>query len=189
MEQTKSAVSTTWVVIGILLSIVVVAAGSYISNYNYGNRAEKNISAQYTDMENVLAQGSLKVKEVAQVPGMMADDLARVSREAISGRYGAEGSKAVVQWIRENYPGKIDPSLYTNVQRVIESFRDKFENSQRTFIDAKRSYETNLGYFWKGFWLWLAGYPKLDLNSLKIISSEHAQDAFRTGVDTGIQLR
>lgn len=176
-------------VIGVLLVIVAVGVGSYISNYNYGNMAEKQIQAEYTNMENILAQYSLKVKEVAQVPDMMADDLARVSREAMTGRYGADGSKAMFQWIQENYPGQLDASVYKQIQQVIEAGRNKFENAQTKFIDTKRVYETNLGYFWKGLWLRIAGYPKINLEDYKIISSGHAQKAFETGVDEVIQLR
>lgn len=175
--------------LGIVGAIVLVCAASFITNYNYGNEAEKGLEAQYTDMENILAQGSLKVKEVAQVPGMMTDDLSRVMREAMTGRYGDQGSQAVFQWIQENYPGQVSPALYSQVQQVVEAFRDKFQNSQTKFIDAKRAYNTNLGYLWKGFWLKLAGYPKLDLDEMKIISSGHAKESFKTGVDPGLQLR
>lgn len=176
-------------VAGIVAVLAFVGIGSYISNYNYGNEAEKQIKAEYTNMENILAQGGLKVKEVAQVPGMMADDLARVSRDAMTGRYGDKGSQAVVQWIQENYPGQLSPTLYVQIQQVIEAFRDKFQNEQTKFIDTKRSYETNLGYFWKGLWLRIAGYPKIDLEKFKIISSGAAQDAFKSGVDEPIKLR
>jgi hypothetical protein len=176
-----------------MLAVVGVAAvvivGSYVSNYNYGNMAENQVKAEYTNMENILAQGGLKVKEVAQVPGMYADDLERVAKAAISARYGSEGSKAAMQWIKENYPGKMDPSLYKQIQQVIESYRDKFQNEQTKFIDVKRSYETNLGYFWKGFWLHVAGYPKIDLAKYVIISSDDAQEAFKTGKDKAIKLR
>ena len=140
-------------------------------------------------MENILAQGALKVQEVAQVPGMMTDDLARVSREAMAGRYGTQGSQAVFQWIQENYPGQLSPSLYIQIQQVIEAFRDKFTNAQTKFIDVKRSYETNLGYLWKGFWLKIAGYPKIDLEKFQIISSDSAKKAFETGIDEPLKLR
>lgn len=180
---------TLLAILGVIGMLVLVGVVSYISNYNYGNAAEKQIQAQYTDMENILAQGGLKVQEVAQVPGMMTDDLVRVSKEAMQGRYGDKGSQAVFQWIQENYPGKVDPTLYTKIQQVIEAFRDKFQNSQTKLIDMKRAYETNLGYFWKGMWLRIAGYPKIDLDKFKIISSGRAQKAFETGVDEPINLR
>lgn len=176
-------------ILGVFGVIIAIAVGSFVSNYNYGNRAENVIKAEYQNMENILAQYSLKVKEVAQVPGMMADDLSRVVRDAMSGRYGDNGSQATFQWIQENYPGQIGPSVYKQIQQVMEAGRNKFENAQTKFIDTKRQYETNLGYLWKGFWLRVAGYPKINLDDYKIITSGHAQEAFETGVDQAIQLR
>lgn len=180
---------TSVVVGGIVATALLVVVVSYVSNYNYGNRAEKVIQAEYTNMENILGQYSLKVKETAQVPDMMADDLSRVVSEAMTGRYGENGSQATFQWIKENYPGQVSPQLYTQIQQVMEAGRNKFENAQTVFIDTKRAYETNLGYLWKGAWLSLAGYPKINLDEYKIITSGHAQKAFDSGVDEAIQLR
>jgi len=180
---------TLFAVLGVLAVVLLVIIGSYVSNYNYGNEAEKGIKAGYSNMENILAQYSLKVKEVAQVPGMMTDDLKEVISAGMTGRYGEDGSKAVFQWIKEAYPGKVDPSIYKQIQQVMEAGRNKFENEQTKFIDVKRAYETNLGYLWKGFWLRMAGYPTINLDDYKIISSGHARDTFETGIDEGIQLR
>jgi hypothetical protein len=176
-------------ILGVLAVLIAVVAGSYISNYNYGNRAEKTIEAEYTNMENILAQYSLKVKEAAQIPGMKADDLVRVTKEAMAGRYGDGGSKAAFQWIQENYPGQVTDATYVKIQQIMEAGRNKFENAQTKFIDTKRAYETNLGYLWKGMWLRIAGYPSIDLDDYKIVSSGHAKKAFETGIDEAIQLR
>ena len=35
---------------------------------------------------------------------MYADDVARVTREAIEGRYGDKGSQATFQWLQEQNP-------------------------------------------------------------------------------------
>lgn len=179
----------TLVIIVSVLSFIVLLTVSYISNQNYGNEAENQIKAEYSNMENILAQYSLKVAEASQVPQMKTEDLSRVTKEALSGRYGANGSQAVFQWIQENYPGKVTDSLYVQIQQIIEAGRDKFENAQTKFIDTKKVYETNLGYFWKGFWLRVVGYPKINLDDYKIISSGHAQEAFKTKVDEPIKLR
>lgn len=176
-------------ILGVLGVIVAIAVGSYVSNYNYGNAAEKTIAAEYENMENILAQYSLKVKEAAQVPGMKTEDLQAVMRDAMTGRYGENGSQAAFQWIQENYPGQVTDGLYVQIQQIMEAGRNKFENAQTKFIDTKRAYETNLGYLWKGMWLRIAGYPKINLDDYKIISSGHAKKAFETGVDEAIQLR
>lgn len=176
-------------VAGVAFVVIGVLVGSFVSNYNYGNRAEQTIKAEYKNMENILAQYSLKVSEAAQIPGMKTDDLKAVTRDAMTGRYGSGGSKATFQWIKENYPGQVTDALYSKIGNIIEAGRNKFENTQTKFIDTKRAYETNLGYLWKGMWLNVAGYPKINLDDYKIISSEHAQESFKTGVDKGLKLR
>ena len=176
-------------IVGVIGILAVVLIGSYVSNYNYGNEAENVIKAEYKNMENILAQYSLKVSEAAQIPGMKANDLKEVMRDAMTGRYGKDGSQATFQWIQENYPGQVTDELYSKISVIIEAGRNKFENAQTKFIDTKRAYETNLGYLWKGMWMRIAGYPKINLADYKIISSEHAQESFKTGVDKGIKFQ
>ena len=64
-------------ILGVVVVIGLVVVGSFVSNYNYGNVAEKSIQAEYTNMENILAQYSLKVSEVAQGKGCRTPLLGR----------------------------------------------------------------------------------------------------------------
>lgn len=177
-----------YVIAAILAIGLAVAIAAYVKFYNYGNQAERTIVAEYTNMENILAQYSLKVTEAAQVPAMQKEDLLQLFQGTVQARYGEGGSKASFQWLKEQNPN-LDQSTYLKVQQIIEAGRDKFENAQTKFIDTKRIYETNLGYLWTGFWLGVAGYPKIDLDDYVIISSTHAKDAFETKMDSGIKLR
>ena len=188
MKQKGNTLVTVLVIVGILATVLIGAVGAYISNANYGNRAEQQIVAKYADNENILAQYSLKIAEMAQVPDMQRDDLSKVYKEAMQGRYGADGSKAVFQWLQEQNP-QLNAEVYTRLQQTMEAGRTEFRVAQTELIDLKRGYQTNLGYVWKGFWLRLAGYPKIDLNKYNAITSEYAQEAFETGVDKGITLR
>lgn len=176
------------VVLAAVLGVGVTLVGSYVSAYNYGNRAEKEIQAQHTNLQNILGQYSLKVSEAVQVPEMYKNDLKEVVTAAIQGRYGENGSQATWQWIREQNLG-VDVSVYKQIQQLIEAGRDKFENAQTKFIDVKRGYETNLGYLVRGTFLSVAGYPRIDLAALTIVTSQHAVDTFETGLDTGLKLR
>ncbi len=174
--------------IGIVALFIITIAGSYISAHNFGVKSENEIVAQYENMENILAQYSLKVSEVAQVPGMYKNDLKEVMTSVMTARMGEGGSKAAFQWFKEHNIN-IDTKMYTQIQRLIESGRNKFQNSQTKFIDTKRGYKNALGYFWQGFWLARAGYAKIELDQYVIISSGHAKEAFKTKVDTGLKLR
>lgn len=175
-------------VVAILFSWI---AGSYYSAYNYGADAETAIEAQYENLENILGQYSLKVKEAAQIPAMKTKDLEKVMAAAFTGRYGEDGSQATFQWIQENYPGQVTDALYVQLQQIMEAGRNKFENAQTKFIDTKRPYVATLKkdlFLSKGWWLAIGGYPKIDLDEFAIISSTHAKKAFETKIDEGITL-
>jgi uncharacterized protein (UPF0333 family) len=175
------------IAIGSVLLIGVIT--SYVGAANQGNQLEVAIKAKYADNENVYANGTQKVIEIAQVPEMYRDDLSKVTRDAIGGRYGEGGSKAVFQMLREQNP-TLDASMYTRIQQVIEAFRNEFKNSQTALLDQCRNYETLRGNVWSGFWMARAGYPKRDIDKMcTIVSTAKAAQTFETKRDTGIQLR
>jgi hypothetical protein len=168
--------------------IMLTTIGSYISYANYGNRTEQNIKAAWTDNTNVLGQYTLKVQEAAQVPTMYKDDLKEVVTAALSARYGADGSKAVFQFIKENNVA-LDPQLYRKIQTIVEAGRNEFQMKQTYLIDQKRSYETALGNVWSGFWLGLAGYPKADLSKYNIVLASDTAEVFERGTQAPIKMR
>jgi Tfp pilus assembly protein PilE len=173
-------------IIGILLAVITIP--SYISAANWGNRTEQALLAKVENNENIYANGTQKVIEIAQVPSMYAADISKITKEAISGRYGADGSKAVFQMLKEQNP-QLDASMYKKIQQVIEAFRNEFQQNQTEMIDMKRNYTTALGNVWQGMWLKFAGYPKTDMSKFAIVTTDKAAETFRTHRDTGIQLR
>lgn len=172
-------------IIAALLFLVVIP--SYISAANYGNATEKRLDAKLSDNENVYAQGTQAIVEIAQVPQMYIQDLKTIVTADIQGRYGQNGSQAVMQWLQERQL-PFDASMHKSIQQSIKAFRGKFENSQRELIDIRRGYETSLGNFWEGFWLARAGYPKVDLKKYDIVTTDKARQTFETKRDTGINL-
>jgi hypothetical protein len=174
----------------ILLAVGLIIAsliGSSVSYFNYGVRAEQGIKSAYENNENILAQYSLRVSEAAQVPAKYTEDLRAVYSDAMTGRYGENGSGAVMQWIQEQNP-QLSPEMYTNLQNIMVAGRTKFENAQTELVDRKRAYNTELGSAWSGFVLGIVGYPKIDLDDYNIITSLHAKDAFESGIDAGIKI-
>lgn len=175
-----------------IFALCLVVAGALVATYityaNMGTQLESGIKAKYRDNENVYANGTQKVMEIAQVPSMYAADLSKLTREAIGGRYGPEGSKALFQFLKEQNP-TIDASMYTKIQQVIEAFRNEFKVAQTGLLDQCRSYENARGFVWSGFWLKLAGYPKLEVDKhCTIVSTDKAAQTFETKRDSGIQL-
>lgn len=192
MKKMQGAISTGVMVALSVLALIgitaFVAISSYVSAANYGNKAEKELDAVWVNNQNVLGQYTLKVQEAAQIPAMYTADLKSVVTAAVEGRYGAGGSQAVMQWLKEaNVP--FDSTMYTKMQQIIEAGRNQFQTEQTRMIDVKRSYETNLGYLWMGFWMKLAGYPKINLAKYKPVVAGDTAKAFETGVQAPMKLR
>ncbi len=184
--------STVVIMLGVIASAIlfgVICIAAYVSAVNYGNEAEQGIIATHENNRNILAQYSQKVAEAAQVPTMMRDDLKEVMQATLQARYGANGSTAAMQWIKEQNPS-LEPKLYIQIQRIIEAGRDEFQRNQTSLIDKVRAYKTQLGYFWRGFWLRAAGLPKINFDNYKAITNDYSDDAFKRGKESSpIQLR
>lgn len=177
------------ITLGIIGSIALLLISMAIGAYNYGIRAEADLRATKKNNENILATYSQKVREAAQVPEMYVEGLTKVTREAMSGRYGADGSKAVFQWIQEQNQ-QVDPTVYVQLQRLIEAGRNEFQAGQTRLIDQKRNYEIGLGVFPRNVFLGILGFPKVNLADFDIVTNDYAADAFKDGKEKGpLQLR
>ena len=184
----KLVIAILAIVFGLVALFGVIMAASYVSASNYGNMAENQLTAQWEDNKNILGQYTTKVKEAVQIPEMYKNDLTEVMTKAMAAKYGEEGSKAVFQWMTDaNIP--FDSTTYVKVQQIIEAGRNEFQNAQTRLIDTKRVYKDNLGFVWRGFWLKMAGYPKIDLEKFKPVVAEDTEAAFQTGVQAPIKLR
>ena len=185
----KAAAIVSGIILAIVLLVGGVLATSYISANNYGVMIEAQLRAERSNNQNILAGYTQKIKEAAQVPDMYVADLTKVTEAAIKGRYGQDGSKAVFQWLKEQNPN-LDSKLYVKLQQIIESGRDEFKNGQTKMLDVKRQYETQLGFFWRGMWLRIAGFPKINLDEFKPVIIDSVEEAFAKGKESGpIKLR
>jgi len=165
-----------------------LAGSSVIGINNDLVSQEKSLEAQYEQDQNNYDNFVKKVLEVSQVPAMARDDLEKVTKAAISGRYGADGSKAVFQMIREQNPN-VSESLYTKIQQVVDAGRTSFEAEQKMLIDKKRVYLTNLDSFPTNLVAKFLGFPKIDLSKIGIVTSDRTDEAFKTKKDKPINLR
>lgn len=176
-------------VVGLIVIVVAACFMSYVSANNYGAAVEAQLRAQYSNNQNILTGYYQKIKEAAQVPDMYAEDLKKVTTAAIQGRYGDKGSQATFQWLKEQNP-QLDVKVYTKLQQIIEAGRDEFKNGQSKMLDIKRQYEAQQGFFWRGMWLRIAGYPKEDMSKYKPVIVDSVEKAFEKGKEEGpVKLR
>ena len=173
---------------GVLLLFTGIAVTSVISTNNSLVEQEAGLEAQYKQNQNNYDNFTKKVVEVAQVPEMMRDDLEKITKAAIAGRYGKNGSKAVFQFIKEQNPN-VDSKVYLKIQQVIDSGRSSFEAEQKTLLDKKRVYLVQLKSFPTNIVATFLGFPKIDLNKIDIVTSDATEKAFSTKKDKAIKLR
>jgi hypothetical protein len=173
---------------GAILAVVGVMSVSYISAYNSGNNLENLIESRYVDNQNILSQYSQKVQEAAQIPGMRAEDLKGILKEAFSSNSG--NATQAIFGLGQAQGVTASDETYIQVQRIIEAGRNDFQQAQTQLIDVVRQYKTQLGSFWRGKWLAVAGYPKVDLAKYKVITTDKTNETFDRGAESSpIKLR
>lgn len=190
-EKKKGLGLGALIAIGLVLFLTVCVVGvvvSYISASNTGATMEANIEALNSDSENVLSSVTTNIKEQAGIVNVYAQDFQDSLAAAMSGRYGAEGSKATMQWIKEQNP-TLDSSVYAKVQDIINGGRKEFQISQSRKIESCRDYQKRLNFVIGGAFLRFAGYPKIDLKDVcKVVSDSHSRKAFETGLNEPVSF-
>ncbi len=179
------------VLLGLLVTgllFVGITIASIIGVNNDLVSQEQGLSAQYSQNQNNYDNFTKKVVEVAQVPAMYRDDLEKVTKAAISGRYGDGGSKAVFQFLKEQNP-QIAPDMYVKIQQVVDSGRNSFEAEQKMLLDKKRVYLTTLKTFPNSVIAGALGFPKMDLTKIDIVTSDNTTKAFEEKKAGPIKLR
>lgn len=165
-------------VLAIVVVLIVTIVGSISSVYNTAVRYETNIKKLDEASKNTLSAYTLKVREMAQVPAMYKKDLESIIKQTFEGRYGKDGSKAVMQFITENNL-QFDSSMYKNLQVVMQSGRDEFKLSQDRKLDICADYENKRGQLISGFFLQALGFPKQDIdNKCKIVLDAETNETF-----------
>lgn len=178
-------------IIGVFASLVlvfVVGCSVVVSINNTCVRQEAGIKAQYKENQNNYDNYFKRVKEMIQVPQMYTEKFKEMYDLTMKARYGAGGSKANWQWLKEMNPN-LDPGMWVNVQRTIEAGRVDFESNQKMLLDKKRIYEDDyLKAFPSGAIAGVLGFPKMDIKNMDIVTSEETEKAFKEKKSEPIKL-
>ncbi len=193
----KQRGSGTLAILGFLSLILVsclIFGGMVISKRNAFVRIENNIVTSYDESKNVHSNYVLRIQEMAQVPKMATKQLSEIIKASNEGRYGADGSKAVFQFLKEQNPN-IDQSLFTNIQKEMVGGRLDFQSKITRVIDNKKVAYNMLDDTVGGFILKdILGMPRKNIgydggkDDYPVIMSETSVETFKTGVDKGVNI-
>lgn len=181
------------IVFGIIFTLIAVVVGigvmAYVGAANKGNQMENQINNLRQSSASNLSNLAMTIQEQAQVPEMATDHLKQIIEAQMSGRYGADGSKAVFQFLKEQNL-QVDQRMYLNIQAAMSGGRKEFEISQNRLLSQCNSYKNEIGNVWSGFWMRLAGYPKVDLKVVcRAVTDTKTDAAFESGHQTKISLK
>jgi len=167
--------------------MIVVALIMVIAIANTNNSlvaAEEGIIASYDDGENIHSNTFKKIKQAGFVTENYSEKVQETISGAIRGRYGAEGIRSNMVWIKEQNP-EINTDLFNKVLVIIEAGNNQFAAKQTDRLDRIRVYRTELRSFPQNLTARMLGFPQIDMDKYtKVISVEESKETMRTGVDT-----
>ncbi len=196
-QKQVGAISTGTIVLmailGSLLILVLSVLGYFVSAKNSFTKTQNNIVATSEGVKTISSQYILKVREMAQVPAIAQKQMAELVERALDARYGEDGTKALIQFIKEQNPN-IPPELYTNLQKTMSGGRSDIEAIMLRLQDIKRSAYDQLDETPRGDVLKLMNYPTKNIgyegqkDDYPVILSQETLDAYKSGVDKGVDL-
>lgn len=186
----KAAIIAVGVVILVLL---VGGISSYVSYANSGVNYTETIDEQVAANKIKYSEFTSSAVEQMQVADKYKDALKDLITAAIEGRYGENGSTAVVQAMNEKYPGELDNTLFLSVQDTIKAGRIEFAQEQKMLAAKVKSYRIALRSQWSGMWLAYAGYSvsePIDLSAPQYnpIINAATDESFKSGKDKGVKF-
>jgi hypothetical protein len=116
---------------GGLAAIIILMV--FIMNISYQNsyeRIDQDILGHYKKIESNYEKQSRIVLQQAGILNKYSTDFMNIYKASMQGRYGKDGSKAMMQWIKEQNPS-IDASIYKKLMTTVEAQRTMFDRLQQ----------------------------------------------------------
>lgn len=170
-----------WIAILSVVAVIGTFIIMSITYYNSFNGKEIYIKAVDKDMQNVHASFHKQMRAQGISVEKYGDLVIKALQVSMGGRYGANGSQAAMQWIKEQNP-TIDPKMFSKLQQVIEAGYNKFESVQRKKIDMVAVYEKQATNFPGVVFAGIFNFPKKPFDELgRIITSAETKIDFEKG--------
>lgn len=165
-------------------AVVVIAVVLMLMNFSYGN-TEQRLRTDVQDQNRKIVANLDKmwktISQQVQVTQQYASDFKEVALGMVKGRYGAKGSQAMFQWLKEHNIS-IDASIYKKVMTTIEAARMSFEREQRRLSEMGAEHK-KLYVTVPAKWF-VDGEPVV----IKIISSEKTKAIVESGEENEVDL-
>lgn len=179
--------------IGLGVVAAILAVSFVYLSWSYHDQGvvyESTIEAQVKANSVKYSQFTQTAVEQMGIAREQRDAVSKIIKDGIEGRFGPNGSSAMVQAFKEAYPANFDGALYGKIMTTIEVGRTEFAFEQKQLISKVQIYENALNKKWSGMWLKNEGYPKIDLKDPRYnpIVTASTKKAFETGVDEGVKF-
>jgi hypothetical protein len=161
--------------VAFVLTLIMI----FIMNISYQNsyeRIDQDIEAQYKKVETDYEKMSRIILQQAGIVNKYSSDFKNIYKEMMQSRYGKDGSKAMMQWIKEQNP-QLDSSLYAKLMVTVESQRTVFSRKQEK-IAAMVSESNKMLKTAPSRW-----FVNGEIKEAKIVSSSATKVIMDTGID------
>ena len=185
----KKLLLYTLIGVAVVALLGLASCSSYIGFRQNCVSFENNIAAQDREMQNV----DTEVNNSLRTQGLSAKEYGKLCIEAIqaanTGRYGADGSRAMMQWIKEQNP-TIDAGIFKRIMVAAEAGYAKFAAAQRHKIDLDREYKNLVERKQQipivGS-IWTAGFPRKSWEEFeRVIVSGDTKKTWETGIKEAV---
>lgn len=176
------------ITVGLLLLVVGAPVATLIKIKNSSVAQENNIVKLDKASETSLSNHTNTILEMVQVPQMQTEHLVKLAKEALTARYGDEGSKALFQFIKENTAAPSE-KLYLDLQATMAGGRRDFKLTQDVKIEACTQYDTWRESFPNSMGAWFFDLPSKKIEGrCEIVTDDTTRKAFETKRTAPVKL-
>lgn len=192
MSEVKKAFLSPLAIVAIVLggffSLLVAGAiwgvMQFIAAKDYAGKTEPALVAARDAARTKLGNIETTVVEIMQIDAANRDQAIELVRAAVTGRYGPNGSQAMFQSLQEaGIP--LDNKIKEQAARALEAGRRDYQVRQDLMMQRAADYQGQINTTIRGFFINMAGYPKINFADFKGVATKRADQAFERGYEEG----